>query len=700
MPQQQAALEPPQDRNARRDSLPLQLREARVQPQTFNTERNTVEVMWSNGARVRRYDWWTERFYEEELVVSPESVDMARFEAGAVQVLDGHDRWSGVRAILGIADRGWIAGGEAFAEIRLSGREELAGVVGDIRAGIIRDISCGYSVERYEITRAQDRTDGVNLDLWRAVRWTPQEISFVAVPADPSAGTRAQTALPPGTQAQAQTGSRRDAAQFPCEFIRAAGAAAFPQEPLMPHTQAPAAEPTRAAAQQPQQQPQPQAAPTQDPAAATRAAEATRGADITELCTRHGVPQLAAGLIRGGSSVEHAQRTVLDELARRDAAAGGHTNVRGLRTEVDEQETRTRGIEEALMHRCDSRAALTDNGRQFRGMSLLEIGREYLESVNVPTRGLDRMTLATRMLTHRSGGMHGASDFSSILANVAGKRLRDAYEGNPGTYRRWARKAPNAPDFKNMTVVQLSALPDLLQVNEHGEFKYGAMKDGAETYALLTYGRIVSLSRQAIVNDDLRAFDRMNTGFGGAAARLENRTVYAQITANGPLSDNVPLFHAKHANLATGADSALSLPSLTAMRTGMRLQKGLQGEELNLVPAYLIVPAALEQTTYQLTSANYVPATQAAVSEFRAGGRTSLEPVVEPILDANSATAWYAAAQNSQVDTVEFCYLDGAEGPVLESEIGFEVDGIALKARLDFAAKVIDHRGLYRCAGA
>jgi hypothetical protein len=96
----------------------------------------------------------------------------------------------------------------------------------------------------------------------------------------------------------------------------------------------------------------------------------------------------------------------------------------------------------------------------------------------------------------------------------------------------------------------------------------------------------------------------------------------------------------------------------------------------------------------------YVPATQAAVSEFRAGGRTAITPIVEPILDANSATAWYLASDNGQVDTVEYCYLDGAEGPILESELGFEVDGISYKCRLDFASKAIDYRGLYRNPGA
>lgn len=431
------------------------------------------------------------------------------------------------------------------------------------------------------------------------------------------------------------------------------------------------------------------------------AAPDTRAADIVDLCARHGVAQLASGMIRAGNTIEQASRAVLDELARRDSASGGHRNVGRIETVQDEMTVRMAGIEQAILHRVAASTKLDDNGRQYRGLSLIEMGRDFLEAHGQNTRGLDRMTLASRMLNFRAGGPMGTSDFSTLFANVANKRLRSAYDENAGTYALWARRAPNAPDFKNMSVVQLAGAPDLLQTNEAGEFKYGAMTDGGETYAMLTYGRIVSLTRQAIVNDDLRAFERMVSAFGFAARRLENRTVYSQLTANANLADGGALFNATavttaggHANLITS--SALAIGTLTTGRTSMRLQKGLQSEELNLAPSYLIVPAALEQTAYNLTSANYVPSTKAEINEFRAGGRTAVTPVVEPVLDANSSTAWYLAASNSQVDTVEYCYLDGAEGPVIESEIGFETDGVSYKCRLDFAAKAVDYRGLLK----
>lgn len=370
-----------------------------------------------------------------------------------------------------------------------------------------------------------------------------------------------------------------------------------------------------------------------------------------------------------------------------------------ISTVRDERQTTAEGMEDALLNRIAPKTQLSDNGRRFRSMTLMEMAREFLGVSGVNVRGMDRMALASTALNYRSGGMT-SSDFPAMLSNVGNKRLRMAYSENEGTYRRWARRASDAPNFKPITAVQISGMPDLLRVQEHGEYQYGTISEGAETYALLTYGRMVAITRQTLINDDLRAFDVALSGFGGAAARLENRMMYAQLTANSNLADGVPLFDASRGNLGTGAGSALQLSSLAAMRTAMRLQTGLQAEELNLTPQYLIVPAALEQTGYQLTSANYVPAKFSDVNEFRAGGRSAIEVVVEPVLDSVSSVEWYAAADSNRIDTVEYCYLEGADGPVIESKMGFDVDGLTMKCRLDFAAKAIDFRGLYKANGS
>uniref|UniRef100_UPI0010AA5769 phage major capsid protein n=1 Tax=Paracoccus aeridis TaxID=1966466 RepID=UPI0010AA5769 len=41
-------------------------------------------------------------------------------------------------------------------------------------------------------------------------------------------------------------------------------------------------------------------------------------------------------------------------------------------------------------------------------------------------------------------------------------------------------------------------------------------------------------------------------------------------------------------------------------------------------------------------------------------------------------------------------YLEGQQGAYIETRNGFDVDGVEIKCRLDFGAKAIDWRGLYK----
>lgn len=681
----------------RRDELPLAGRSMELRGFTraaadeggTDSPLATASLVFTTGAPVRRFDWYRDRSYMERLVVEPGSIRMDRLQRGA-PLLNTHNSWD-LEAQLGVVENPAVANGEGTCDVTFSRRPSVAGYVQDVQDRVIRNVSVGYVRHRVEMI-APAEEGGV----WeyRVTDWEPMEVSLVPIPADLDSQVRS------GSVPQTEDG--RQVRTFPCEFIEvrstsstpAVGStAANPTEEgnrSMPDaTNAPTG--TNAAA--------PAAAPAASAAPAAAPAVDTRAADISDLCQRHGVSHLAGGLIRAGGTVEAARAAVLDELATRDAAAGGHQNT-VVRTVTDETETRMAGLQEALVHRIDPSAQMTDNGRQYRGYTLLELGRDMIERAGGSSRGMTRMEIAERMLQVRSAGMQGTSDFANLLSNVATRRLRAAYEQAGSTYALWASRAPNAADFKSIDVVQLSGAPDLLQTNEHGEFTYGALKDSGESYKVVTHGRIVSLTRQAIINDDLRGFDRLIRAFGDAAARLENRLVYSQLLSNPTMGDGVALFHATHGNLA-GAGSVLNdISKLGDGRKAMRKQKGLQGETLNLAPAFLIVPSDLEQIAYQFTSSNYTPTTPGEVNEFRQGGRTALETIVEPLLDIDSATAWYLAANSNQVDTVEYCYLDGAEGPVIETKQGFEVDGVAMKCRLDFGAKVIDHRGLRKATGA
>lgn len=668
--------------------LPVQVRAATLVPATFNEAENTVEVVWTQGATVRRFDWWEGKPYDEALDVTTDAVDMTRFDAGTVQVLDGHRVYGGVSAILGIAERGWIESGEGRATIRLSQRPELAGIVADIRAGVIRAISFGYSVQQYAITPAAQRTDGGTVDLYRAVRWTPQEISFVPVPADAGAGTRS---APQSSQQQgAQPGG------LPCEFVRAAAHQTATQEQRMPKV---VTEQGDGGTADTQNTNAPSTGDGNRAATAPAVVDGIRAAEVLALCQRHGAVELAESLLRQNATIDQARAAILDRMDAQDQQRRGGSTV-SVQTVRDEHDTRMRGMQEAIMARMDPRAQLTDLGRQYRGLSLVEMAREALEGLGVSTRGLSRNEIATRAFSVRAGGYHTTGDFPSLLGGVGARRLRAAYELAPSTFQLWARQAPNLQDFRITNVLAVGGAPELKKLNEAGEYTYGTISEDATSYRAFSYGRAIGLTRQMFVNDDLGSFDRLLQRFGESARRLENRLVYDQITSNPAMQDGTALFHASHGNLLN-AGSALSLDNMGKARAAMRKQKDLDGKSvLNLSPAYLLIPSDLEQLAYQLTSSNYVPAKASDVNEFRAGGRTAVEPIVEPLLDEVSATAWFLAARAGQIDTVEYAYVDGSEGVRTETFASEDIDGVKIRATLDFAAKVIDWKGLQKATGA
>lgn len=419
--------------------------------------------------------------------------------------------------------------------------------------------------------------------------------------------------------------------------------------------------------------------------------------EIRTLAKRHGLPDaFADDMVARSLTVDAAKAHVLDELVRRDQASGGHRNVSGFGQPGRNGAGEPGGIEqreqiiEALASRMGGPAAKP--GNQYVHASVPEIARECLEVRGVRTTGMSRSELIQRSI----GGVHTTSDFANLLTSSGERTLRQSFSSYAGGVKRIC-KPSTATDFRAKQRLTLGEAPALLKVNEHGEFKSGTMAEMKSSYALSTFGRIFGISRQALINDDLDAFGELSVKYGRAAAEFESSFLVTLLTSNPVMtSDGVALFHATHGNLQTGAGSALQLTSLSIARLAMRLQKGLDGvTPIDATAKYLVVPAALETTAEQLLTV--LMATQISnVNPF--GGK--LELVVDPRLDAASATAWYLAADANALDTLEYAYLDSANGPEVIPDVGFEIDGMQWKVRLDFGAGVLDWRGLYKSNGA
>lgn len=327
------------------------------------------------------------------------------------------------------------------------------------------------------------------------------------------------------------------------------------------------------------------------------------------------------------------------------------------------------------------------------------IGREF---AHASLSDLAKASLAAQSHTRMSVGSRASevqaalttSDLPAVLGSVMRRQMNQAYEAaNSGLKQ--TSKEDIAPDFREIHAVQMSVNAELEEVREGGEYKHGAIDDGKESYRLITHGKIISVHRQAVVNDDLGAFTERAPLLGRAAAEKEAKLFAEILTDNsglGPtMDDGKTHFHADHGNLsASGAPP--SVTTLNAARTAMRRQKGLAGEAVNVVPEFLVVPPELETAAEQLI-AQITAADTSNVNPF-AG---KLRVIVDPFLE--SAKRWYLAAKPGYPDGLHHAYLEGEKGPQFFQREGFEIDGVEFKVRLDFGAGFVDHRAWYMNPG-
>ena len=228
----------------------------RFEPAQFNAQEDerTVEFSFSSETPVKRW------FGNEVLSHDPSAVDLGRMNDGA-PVLFNHDP----DRVIGVVERAWVDGEKrrARALVRFSRNSFAEEVLADVRDGVLRNISVGYSIDT-----AEERNDNIVI-----TRWQPHEVSVVSVPADPSIGIG--RSLP----------------------VQAAAPVATTPVPSPSDMEDPT--------------------PNLDEVRAQAAAdERARVASITALCREHNV-DIAQALIERGSSKEDSMVQILDEISKR-----------------------------------------------------------------------------------------------------------------------------------------------------------------------------------------------------------------------------------------------------------------------------------------------------------------------------------------------------------------------------------------------
>lgn len=383
-------------------------------------------------------------------------------------------------------------------------------------------------------------------------------------------------------------------------------------------------------------------------------------------------------------TVEQANTKLLAHLGKGSTPVAGSYIV----TLEDERDKFRAGAQASILARGN--LDKDDKANNYRGFTLMDLARECLVHAGVNARGMGKMELVSAAFTHTG------SDFPLLLANVADKAMMKGYEEADETFQLWTAVG-TLGDFKPGKRVDLNTFPSLDKIQDGSEYKYADVGERGETVQLATYGKMFSLTRQTIINDDLDAFTKIPRRMGRAAIRTIGDLVYAILTGNPRMADKEELFHAVHKNLLAGG--GITTAGVDAMRVAMAKQS--DGDAvLNIRMAKLIVPVALEGTAKVVMESEYEVGAGAKNNTVPNSVRGLAEVISDARLDVASATTWYGAADQNIHDTIEVQYLDGNQAPTLEQQDGWTRDGVQFKVRMDAGVKALDFRTLAKNPGA
>jgi hypothetical protein len=283
---------------------------------------------------------------------------------------------------------------------------------------------------------------------------------------------------------------------------------------------------------------------------------------------------------------------------------------------------------------------------------------------------------------------------------VTNKTLLAAYATADDTWRSFCG-VKSVSDFRDHNLYRTGSFGTLDAINEAGEFKNKSIPDGEKaTVSVGSYGNIIGITRKALVNDDLGAFNDLAVKLGRAAALTIEAAVYTLLGLNSGLgptqTDNSPFFDGTaRSNVGTGA--ALSAASVDADAALMASQMDPSGNEfLNLQPHALLVPRTLKSTANLINDAEYDPDANYKVQKPNTSKGMFKVVAATPRL---SGTQRYMFADPALYPALVVAFLQGQEAPTVQSQEGWRVDGTEMKVALDFGTAAIDYRAAVTNAG-
>lgn len=449
--------------------------------------------------------------------------------------------------------------------------------------------------------------------------------------------------------------------------------------------------------------------PAPSPAATIRAEaanEAKRIAAIRKVSGKHA--DIEAKAIEEGWDPTRTELEVLRYSRPQGPAVQGNGKVANAQAIEAALCLSVRMPEDKVLQWYGQQTVEAAQSRDLRGMGLHELFFQVIHAAGGHARP-GRMTddtirtafEADRTLRAAASGFSTIS-LSGILSNVANKALLEAYSAVNSVATLICAQA-DVNDFKQVTRYRMTGQGTFEKVGPDGELKHANLTEESYTNQIDTYGKIISMTRQMIINDDLGAFLQIPRILGRQSALAIESAVFTLLLSN-PSS----FFGSGNKNFQSGAGTALQISSLTSAEQLFADQTDKDGKPILITPAILLVPTALKVTAQQLMTETRVNETTTADKPKPANNPHAgkWQPLASPYLNSQgisggSATAWYLFANPADVAAMEIAYLRGQRTPTIESgETDFDTLGMKWRGYFDFGVAMQDYRAAVKSAGA
>ncbi|MEO1722052.1 MAG: hypothetical protein AAFR84_06590 [Pseudomonadota bacterium] len=667
-----------------------------LRAETYDAEAHEVDCVLYTGAAVDRMG--PRGPYRMRIDVA--GIDLSRVTGGpngrsAVPLALEHMPWIDFDGVLGMLIAARVEAGRLVGRVRLHADAEAAAVRERIQNGTYTSLSIGIAIlERVEIE------DDVAGALTVVTRSRLLEVSLTGDPADAGAGflTGQGARRPPAANAST---ARRNLSMEDEELNGAAAGtppATPPAAPTPPHAAAaPPSQPTPGQeATQLSQQLQ-----ARDRELAT-ANERLRQHDVREVAAAFGLSDRADEWVRDPSVTvtvarQRAQEVFASRQREETAPTAPHASARAAGGLYEDRLTAMReGL--ALRQRLTPADQATDMARDYEHVRLADMARQLLEGQGRSTRRMSDDMVVSEVLS----GAHTTSDFPLLLGDIMQRTLQASYDAAPTVYQQIARRNDHN-NFHPSTRITLGQVPGVQRLGENGEIRAGTFGEKGEVVQLDEFGRMLTISRRSIVNDDLGAFTQLPQLWGQSIAQFEEGEVIGRLVANANLSDGNALFSSAHANLLAAAGMTEAAMDLAVEL--MMSQRGhgdeAAGEErryISIMPSIILTGPKRRAAARRLVNGQVVPTKSSEVPIYADGSLTVLS--TPQLIPESGNEPWFLlTSPQSPGCVLEYGYLTGRSGPLIEFSQQFTSTGVSYRIVHDFASGVVDHVGAVKNPG-